>query len=228
MDRRRTRFVDSFVARTGDDQRVRVDVIATEKDGSSMALKPSGKWVEVSRAHAAHNRWRHPQTRPRREVHSGARRRGVHAGIALDAACQSWGPGHVTVLHLVTVLRGFAPNREGPPCSISSRATLCRYEVRVRRSERTSQLRLVLRGDPTSTPQILRSRCRRLLARERRAARGRRESVLTASGGVRRPHPRPFKLGGRSTPTADRAELGLQAVLCSGEPCLLYSTSLSP
>jgi hypothetical protein len=45
MDRRRTRFVDSFVARTGDDQRVRVDVIATEKDGSSMALKPSGKWV---------------------------------------------------------------------------------------------------------------------------------------------------------------------------------------
>jgi hypothetical protein len=159
MDRRRTRFVDSFVARTGDDQRVRVDVIATEKDGSSMALKPSGKWVEVSRTLLTTD-GDTLKPRPRREVHSGARRRGVHAGIALDAACQSWGPGHVTVLHLVTVLRGFAPNREGPPCSISSRATLCRYEVRVRRSERTSQLRLVLRGDPTSTPQILRSRCR--------------------------------------------------------------------
>jgi hypothetical protein len=47
MDRYRTRFVDSFLARSADGMRVRVDVVATEKNTSS--VKIGGKWVEVSR-----------------------------------------------------------------------------------------------------------------------------------------------------------------------------------
>jgi hypothetical protein len=50
MAKRRTRKAESFMARTANGQRLRVDVFVTEVDVTTLADTDGDKWTEVSRA----------------------------------------------------------------------------------------------------------------------------------------------------------------------------------